>query len=345
MKVTVAVIGASGYSGLELVRLLSQHPQVKITAVTSERYAGQPMDRLFPSLLPQLNTTLEPLQPEKIVRKADFIFTALPHKEAMAVIPFFIDAGRKVVDLSADFRFKDCSLYEKWYQKHTAPHLLKTAVYGLPEINRSKIKSATLVANPGCYPTGALIPLFPLIKEGLISQQNIIIDSKSGVSGAGRSLNVSSLFCEASESFKAYSVARHRHQPEIEEQLSLSAKKPLAITFVPHLVPMNRGILSTIYADLKKPLRPDEIRTVFKKHYGKEKFVRIFPDGLLPQTGWVRGSNYCDLGFVLGGRKKLIIISAIDNLVKGAAGQAIQNMNIMLGIKEDTALEQIPLYP
>ena len=345
MKVTVAVIGASGYSGLELVRLLSHHQQVKITAVTSERYAGQPIGRLFPSLLPQLNTTLEPLQPEKIVRKADFIFTALPHKEAMAIIPFFIDTGRKVVDLSADFRFKDCSLYEKWYQKHTAPHLLKTAVYGLPETNRSKIKSATLVANPGCYPTGALIPLFPLIKEGLISQQNIIVDSKSGVSGAGRSLNVSSLFCEASESFKAYSVARHRHQPEIEEQLSLSAKKPLAITFVPHLVPMNRGILSTIYADLKKLLGPDEIRTVFKKHYGKDKFVRVFPDGLLPQTGWVRGSNYCDLGFVLSGKKMLIIISAIDNLVKGAAGQAIQNMNIMLGFKEDTALEQIPLYP
>lgn len=345
MKVTVAVIGASGYSGLELVRLLSQHPQVKITAVTSERYAGQPIGRLFPSLLPQINTTLEPLHLEKIVRKADFIFTALPHKEAMAVIPFFIDAGRKVVDLSADFRFKDCSLYEKWYQKHTAPHLLKTAVYGLPETNRSKIKSATLVANPGCYPTGALIPLFPLIKDGLISQQNIIIDSKSGVSGAGRSLNVSSLFCEASESFKAYSVARHRHQPEIEEQLSLSAKKPLAITFVPHLVPINRGILSTIYADLKKPLGPDEIRTVFKKHYGNDKFVRVFPDGLLPQTGWVRGSNYCDLGFVLSGKKKLIIISAIDNLVKGAAGQAIQNMNIMLGFKENTALEQIPLYP
>jgi N-acetyl-gamma-glutamyl-phosphate reductase len=289
MKTTVAVIGASGYSGLELVRLLSQHPQVKITAVTSERYAGQPIGQLFPSLLPQFNTTLEPLQPEKIVRKADFIFTALPHKEAMAVIPFFIDAGRKVVDLSADFRFKDCSLYEKWYQKHTAPHLLKTAVYGLPETNRSKIKSATLVANPGCYPTGALIPLFPLIKDGLISQQNIIIDAKSGVSGAGRSLNVSSLFCEASESFKAYSVARHRHQPEIEEQLSISAKKPLAITFVPHLVPMNRGILSTIYADLKKPLGPDKIRTVFKKHYGNDKFVRVFPDGLLPQTGWVRG--------------------------------------------------------
>ena len=345
MKVTVAVIGASGYSGLELVRILGSHPKVRITALTSERYAQQPYDRVFPSLLPLSGKTLEPLHPEKIAKKADFIFTALPHKEAMEVVPFFIDSGKKVVDLSADFRFNDCSLYEKWYQKHSAPLLLKSAVYGLPEINRSKIKSAVLVANPGCYPTSAIIPLFPLVAEDLISQQNIIIDSKSGVSGAGRSAHVASLFCEVSESFKAYSVARHRHQPEIEDQLSRSAKKPLAITFVPHLVPMNRGILSTIYADLKKPLNPDEVRTVFNKHYGKDKFVRIFSEGLLPQTGWVRGSNYCDLGFVLSGRKKLIIISAIDNLVKGAAGQAIQNMNIMLGFKEDTALEQIPLYP
>ena len=345
MKITVAVIGASGYSGLELVRLLLQHPQVKITVVTSERYAGQPLDQLFPSLLPLLNMPLEPLEPEKIVRKADFVFTALPHKEAMAVIPFFIDAGKKVVDLSADFRFKNCSIYEKWYQKHTAPQLLKTAVYGLPEINRSKIKSAALVANPGCYPTSAIIPLVPLIREDLISQQSIIIDAKSGVSGAGRGAKVASLFCEASESFKAYSVAQHRHQPEIEEQLGHVAGKPLAITFAPHLVPMNRGILSTIYVDLKQRLKPDEMRAVFNKHYGKEKFVRVFPNGLLPQTGWVRGSNYCDVGFVMSGKKKVILISAIDNLVKGAAGQAVQNMNIMLRFKEDKALEQIPLYP
>jgi len=345
MKVTVAVIGASGYSGLELVRLLSQHPQVKITAVTSERYAGQPLDRLFPTLLPRLKTDLEPLQPEKIVKKADFIFTALPHKEAMEVIPFFMQSRKKVVDLSADFRFKDCKLYEKWYQKHSAPELLKSAVYGLPELNRAKIKSARLVANPGCYPTSVLIPLLPLVQEGLIAPGGIIVDSKSGVSGAGRSLNVASLFCEASESFKAYSVAQHRHQPEIEEQLSRAAKKPLGITFVPHLVPMNRGILSTIYTDLKKPLSFNAVRAVFKKYYAKEHFVRIFPEAMLPQTGWVRGSNYCDMGFVLAGNKKLILISAIDNLVKGAAGQAIQNMNIMLGFKEDTALEQIPLYP
>jgi N-acetyl-gamma-glutamyl-phosphate reductase len=328
-----------------MVRLLSQHPQVKINAVTSERSAGQPLDRLFPTLLPRHNILLEPLQPENIVRKADFIFTALPHKEAMEVIPFFLENKKRVVDLSADFRFKDRGLYEKWYQKHSAPKLLASAVYGLPELNRAKIKSARLVANPGCYPTSALIPLLPLVQEGLIAPDSIIVDSKSGVSGAGRSANVTSLFCEVSESFKAYSVARHRHQPEIEEQLSLTAKKPLGITFVPHLVPMNRGILSTIYTDLKKPLTLEAVKAVFKKYYEKETFVRIFPEGMLPQTGWVRGSNYCDLGFVLDGRKKLIIISAIDNLVKGAAGQAIQNMNIMLGIKEDTALEQIPLYP
>ncbi len=345
MKITVAVIGASGYSGLELVRLLSQHPQVKITVVTSERYARQPLDRLFPSLLPRLNILLEPLQPEKIVKKADFIFTALPHKEAMEVMPFFMQSKKRVVDLSADFRFKDRRLYEKWYQKHSAPELLASAVYGLPELNRAKIKAARLVANPGCYPTSALIPLLPLVQEGLIAPGGIIVDSKSGVSGAGRSANVTSLFCEVSESFKAYSVSNHRHQPEIEEQLSLAAHKPLSITFVPHLVPMNRGILSTIYADLKKPLSLDEVRAVFKKYYEKEKFVRIFPEGMLPQTGWVRGSNYCDVGFVLAGKKKLIIISAIDNLVKGAAGQAVQNMNIMLGFKEETALEQIALYP
>jgi N-acetyl-gamma-glutamyl-phosphate reductase len=345
MKINVAVIGASGYSGLELVRLLLRHPQVKITAVTSERYAGQPLDRLFPSLLPRLGTVLEPLQPEKIAGKADFIFTALPHKEAMGVIPFFLQKRKKVVDLSADFRFKDRRLYEKWYQTHSAPELLKSAVYGLPEVYRANIKAARLVANPGCYPTSALIPLLPLVREGLVAAEGIIIDSKSGVSGAGRSATVTSLFCEVSESFKAYGVARHRHQPEIEEQLSLAAGKQLDITFVPHLVPMNRGILSTIYADLKKPLTPDAIRAVFNKYYGKENFVRVFPDGMLPQTGWVRGSNYCDMGLVLAGKKKLILVSAIDNLVKGAAGQAVQNMNIMLGFKEDTALEQIPIYP
>ena len=345
MKVKVAVVGASGYSGLELIRFLVNHPQVKITAITSERYAGQPYDRVFPSLLAHFSSILEPLNPDKIAKKADFIFIALPHKEAMEVVPCCINAGKKVVDLSADFRFKSQRTYEKWYQKHTAPELLEGAVYGLPEFYRAKIKEASLVANPGCYPTSALIPLVPLIKEDLISPVNIIIDSKSGVSGAGRALHVSSLFCEVSESFKAYKVASHRHQPEIEEQLSLFSKKPVAVTFVPHLVPMNRGILSTMYVDLKRTMSNEKIQSIFKSWYAQEKFVRVFSSEILPQTGWVRGTNYCDIGFVMADNKKLIIISALDNLVKGAAGQAVQNMNIMLGFKEDSGLEQIPLYP
>jgi N-acetyl-gamma-glutamyl-phosphate reductase len=345
MKVNIAVIGASGYSGLELVRLLSSHPKIKITALTSEKFARQPYDQVFPSLFPFSGIILEPLNPEKIAKKADFIFTALPHKEAMEVIPFFISAGKKVVDLSADFRFKDCSVYEQWYQKHTAASLLKRSVYGLTEINRAQIKKAALVANPGCYPTSVLIPLYPLIKEGLISSQHIIIDAKSGVSGAGRSLNISSLFCEASESFKAYNVTKHRHQPEIEEQLSIYAKQPVQVTFVPHLVPMNRGILSTIYVTLRRDSPVQFIINTVNQYYGKEQFIRIFPEGILPQSGWVRGSNYCDVGLTKAHGNRLIIISTIDNLVKGAAGQAVQNMNLMLGFKENIALEQKPLYP
>lgn len=345
MKVNVAVIGASGYSGLELVRLLSSHPKIKIAALTSEKFAQQPYEQVFPSLFPLSGKILEPLNPEKIAKKADFIFTALPHKEAMAVIPFFISSGKKVVDLSADFRFKNCSVYEQWYQKHTAASLLKKSVYGLTEINRFQIKKAALVANPGCYPTSVLIPLYPLIKEGLISSQDIIIDAKSGVSGAGRSLNISSLFCEASESFKAYNVTKHRHQPEIEEQLSIYAKQPVQVTFVPHLVPMNRGILSTVYVTLRSDTPVQFITNTVNQYYGTEQFIRIFPEGILPQTGWVRGSNYCDVGLTKAHGNRLIIVSAIDNLVKGAAGQAVQNMNLMLGFKENIALEQKPLYP
>jgi N-acetyl-gamma-glutamyl-phosphate reductase len=346
MKISVSIVGASGYSGLELARILVSHPNVKITALTSERYAGQPYNRVFPALSPCITMPLEALDPEKITKKSDLIFIALPHKEAMDVVPFFISKGKKIVDLSADFRFKHRVLYEQWYQKHTAADLLKHAAYGLPELNRSHIKKAALVANPGCYPTGALIPLIPLIKEGCIASNTIIIDAKSGVSGAGRALAVSSLFCEASESLHAYKIASHRHQPEIEEQLSMVAKKSMHITFVPHLIPMNRGILSTIYVDLKKTARYKTIQDIYRSYYAPEQFIRILPQDIQPQTGWVRGSNYCDIGFTLSpDNKKLIIISAIDNLVKGAAGQAVQNMNIMLGLKEHTAIAQIPLYP
>jgi N-acetyl-gamma-glutamyl-phosphate reductase len=340
----VAVVGASGYTGLELVKILEKHPEVKITALTSERFSGQPYGNVFPLLHTKNLPILENLKPEKIVKKADMIFSALPHKEAMDVVPFFIEEKKKVIDLSADFRFDKRATYEKWYQKHSAPALLQNAVYGLPEIYRDKIKSARLVANPGCYPTSIILPIAPLLKEKLISTTSIIADSKSGVTGAGRAAKTASLFCEVSESFKAYNIMNHRHQPEIEEKLSDITKKTISIIFSPHLIPINRGILSTIYVTLKRSASGKEIRTIFERYYKKEKFIRIVPEGNLPQTGWVRGSNFCDIGFSLNG-KKLVLVSAIDNLVKGASGQAVQNMNIMMGFKEDTALEQVPMYP
>lgn len=342
----VAIAGASGYTGLELIRLLTKHPKIKLTAITSEQYAGQAYSSVFPSLQPLVKISLTSLAPENLAQKADLIFTALPHKEAMAVVPFFINRQKRVVDLSADFRFSSKKTYEKWYQKHTAPELLPRAVYGLPEFNRTKIKKAKLIACPGCYPTSVLIPLLPLLREKVIYPGSIIVDAKSGVTGAGRSLKLTSLYSEISESLKPYSVANHRHQPEIEEQLSLVAGKSVSITFVPHLVPMNRGILSTIYVKLKRPLHTATLDSLFEKYYGREKFIRIFPSGKMPQTGWVRGSNYCDIGYTLhGNNKQLILTSAIDNLIKGAAGQAVQNLNIMMGFAEETALDHQPLYP
>lgn len=344
-KLNVAIVGATGYTGLELVRILADHPHIRITALTSERFSGKSFCEVYPSASASVeDIILEPLQPEHIARKADFIFTAVPHKEAMQVVPCFIKGKKKVVDLSADFRFSSKKVYETWYDKHSAPDLLKKAVYGLPELNRAMIQKAALVANPGCYPTSIILPLAPFLKEGIISSENIIADSKSGVSGAGRSLKMSSLFCEVSEGFKAYSILQHRHQPEIEEQLSSICKKPVHITFSPHLLPMNRGMLSTIYTTLKRPVSSKVLHDTLRKYYKKERFMRILPEGSLPQTGWVRGSNYCDIGLCVSGRR-LVLVSAIDNLVKGASGQAVQNMNIMMGFKEDTSLKHIPLYP
>jgi N-acetyl-gamma-glutamyl-phosphate reductase len=340
----VAVVGATGYTGLELVRILSQHPRIRLAALTSESYSGKAFDAVYPAQHAICSMTLEPLDPEKLTRKADLIFTALPHQEAMAVVPLFLRAGKRVIDLSADFRFASQKTYERWYQKHAAPELLREAVYGLSEINRGRIRSARLVANPGCYPTSIILPLAPLLKEGVIATTGIIADSKSGVSGAGRSLKTTSLFCEVSEGFRPYSLMQHRHQPEIEEQLTQAAGKRISITFSPHLLPINRGILSTIYTTLKKAVSPRAVRSLLESFYKKEKFVRILPDGLLPSTGQVRGSNYCDIGLCADGRR-LILVAALDNLVKGASGQAVQNMNIMLGCDEHLGLKHIPLYP
>jgi len=342
----VGVIGATGYTGLELVRLLLRHPRIKLTALTSERYVGQPIWKVFPSVIKETGLVCQALEVEPLVEACDFLFTALPHKTAMEVVPGFIQRGLNVVDLSADFRLADPKVYEEWYEKHTAPALLQDAVYGIPELHREEIKRASLVANPGCYPTSVILALAPALKNKLINHRTIIADSKSGVSGAGRSAVLSSLFTEVSENFKAYKVTEHRHTPEMEQELSRLAGEKVVITFTPHLVPMKRGILSTIYASLTKPLSEEEIWDIYRDFYAQEKFVRLHPSDLLPSTADVFGSNYCDLGLKVDRRNnRLILLSAIDNLVKGASGQAVQNMNLMLGLEESLGIEIVPIYP
>ncbi len=340
----IAIAGATGYTGLELMRILSAHPHITIGALTSETYAGREFAHVYPGYLKRDLPRLEPLVPETIAAKADIVFTALPHKEAMRVVPALLRHGSRVIDLSADFRFKSQKTYERWYQEHSAPSLLNKAVYGLPELHRAAIKKAKLVANPGCYPTSIILPLLPLVRKNMITLSSIIADSKSGVSGAGRGAKTASLYCEVSETFKAYGVFEHRHQPEIEEQLSAVTGSQVKIAFAPHLVPMSRGMLSTIYARVKTNARAQDIQDVLENAYRKEPFVRILPTGSLPHTAGVRGTNFCDIGFRLQDRQ-LVLVSCIDNLVKGASGQAVQNMNIMLGLPETTALDMAPLYP
>ena len=344
--VKVAVVGASGYTGVELIRLLDAHPDVEISCVTSRQNAGEEISAVFPSLLSRIPLVCDPVEVDLIVDKADFVFTALPHKTAMEVVPDFLSAGKKVVDLSADYRLRDASVYEHWYQEHTSPHLLAEAVYGLPEIYRDKIKSARLTANPGCYPTSVALALAPLLREGMIESSTLVVDSKSGASGAGRSAKVGSLFCEVNEGFKAYGVGAHRHTPEIEQTLSDLAGEDVVISFTPHLLPVNRGILSTCYATLSSQVSTTELVSVFRDTYGKEPFVRVHAEGSLPNVAYVRGSNFCDLGVVSDPRTgRVIVVSAIDNLVKGAAGQAVQNMNLMLGMEETTGLTALPVFP
>jgi len=346
MKTKVGIIGATGYTGVELLRLLIHHPEVEVTALTSQKYAGVPIGQVFPSLLKHLEIICEELSVEQISKKTDFVFTALPHKTAMETVPLFYRSGKRVVDLSADFRLKDSAVYERWYQKHTASDLLGESVYGLPELHRDKIRNAKIVGNPGCYPTGALIGLIPLIKKGLISLEGIVVDSKSGVSGAGRDVVLESLFCEVNEGVKAYKIFAHRHTPEIEQEASLLAQKKIAVTFVPHLIPMDRGILTTLYVHLTKKMKTEELLNAFREVYGEEPFVRIYPKGKLPNTKDVRGSNFCDIGMTVNeAGDRAVIVTAIDNLVKGASGEAVQNMNIMLGYPETMGLDVVPLFP
>lgn len=343
-KIKVAILGATGYTGAELVRMLVRHFCIELTTLTTRQYVGKKFSQVFPSFTGICDLVCsEYKEPDSM--DADLVFSALPHHESAPIVKELIDAGKKVIDLSADFRLKSLEIYKKWYGEHPCFELVDKAVYGLPEIYRNEIKSASIVANPGCYPTSVLLPLYPLIKENIIDLDKIIVDSKSGVSGAGRGLSLKTHFCEVYGGFKAYNVTQHRHQPEIAEQASFFANSSVNIIFTPHLLPIKRGILSTIYTQLRKSLDEKDLIDIYKQYYSKERFIRIFEDEL-PSIEAVVGSNYCDIGLRINkDTKTIIIVSAIDNLIKGASGQAIQNMNVMSGFPEETALENIPLYP
>ena len=341
--IRVAIVGATGYAGAELVRILAGHPQTELAVLTSRQYAGVRFDQVYPAMAGRVDAVCREYSTRYVCDNADLVFTALPHKLPMAFVPEILKRGKRVIDLSADFRFNDANLYESVYQPHTAKELLDSAVYGLSEIYDDQIKAADLIGNPGCYPTSVLLPLVPLLKQGMLDPAMLIADSKSGVSGAGRSLALASQYCEVNESFKAYKVAVHRHNPEMNAVLSREAGAPVAITFVPHLVPMTRGMLTTIYTTPASNLNRRDIVECYRSAYHRRSFIRICPEDRLPDTLHVRGSNFCDIGFKLDAKNnRLILISAIDNLVKGAAGQAVQNMNLMLGFDETAGLFNMP---
>jgi N-acetyl-gamma-glutamyl-phosphate reductase len=349
----VAIIGGSGYTGFELLRILAVHPHTEVAAVSSRQNKGRRVCEVFPSLK-GFYDNLSFTAPEDFPKMdAEFFFCALPHGASMEVVDPLVGSGKKVVDLSADFRLRDADLYKKWYGEHKSKELLKEAVYGLPELNRDSIKGARLVANPGCYPTAAILSLAPLVNGGLIDTGSIIIDSKSGVSGAGRSASIEYSFVEVASGFKAYKVGCHRHTPEIEQELGLIAGREVTVTFTPHLIPTPRGILTTVYADLEGGaggsgggggVTSAAIRDQYLKFYEGEPFVRIMPEGEYPDIKDVRCSNYFDIGFMVDEKRgKLIVISAMDNLVKGASGQAVQNMNIMNSMEETSGLVPPPV--
>jgi N-acetyl-gamma-glutamyl-phosphate reductase len=344
--INVGIVGASGYTGAELARLLCNCPDVKLAVATSRQYKGKKLADVYPNLKGMVDIVCEDLNIDEMAARADLFFTAVPHQTAMAIVPDLLNAGKKVIDLSADFRLHDAEVYEKWYQKHTAQEYLAEAVYGLPELHRQQIVGARLVANPGCYPTSVILGLAPLLQLGAIETETIIVDSKSGASGAGRLPQTSTLFCEVNDGFKAYKVAAHRHTPEMEQEITLLSKKPVTISFTPHLLPISRGILSTIYAKLTNHMSDSEVNEIYKNFYRDETFVRLCETESYPATQYVRCSNFCDIGCKIDDRTgRIVILSAIDNLVKGAAGQAIQNMNIMCNLPENRGLLSVPLFP
>lgn len=354
--IKAGIIGATGYAGGELVRILLGHKDVEIKWYGSRSYIDKRYADVYRNMFELVEDVCRDDNLKELAEQVDVIFTATPQGFLASVLDEEILSKVKVIDLSADYRIKDVAVYESWYGiAHKSPQFIKEAVYGLCEVNREQVKGARLVANPGCYPTCSVLSVYPLLKEGMIKPETLIIDAKSGTSGAGRGAKTDNLYCEVNENIKAYGVAVHRHTPEIEEQLSYAAKETVVLNFTPHLVPMNRGILVTAYANLQEILQPDgsyalpskeQLRSAYEKYYGKEKFVRLLPEGVCPETKWVEGSNYVDVNVVLDARTgRVIMLGAMDNLVKGAAGQAVQNMNLMFGLPEEEGLELVPMFP
>ncbi len=345
--IKAGIIGATGYAGGELVRLLMGHREADVKWYGSRSYIDKKYADVYQNMFQIVEDVCRDDNLEKLADEVDVIFTATPQGFCASVLNEELLSKVKVVDLSADYRIKDAAVYEEWYGiEHKSPQLLPEAVYGLCEVNREKIKGARLIANPGCYPTCSTLSVYPLVKEGLIDPSTLIIDAKSGTSGAGRGAKVDNLYCEVNENMKAYGVTSHRHTPEIEEQLTLAAGEKVLLNFTPHLAPMNRGILVTAYASLKKEVSYEEVKAVYDRYYEKEKFVRVLEKDICPQTKWVEGSNYVDVNFKIDKRTgRIIMMGAMDNLVKGAAGQAVQNMNLIFGLPETMGLELVPMFP
>ena len=345
--IKVGIIGATGYAGGELVRILMGHKDAEIKWYGSRSYVDQKYADVYRNMFQIVDAKCMDDNMEELADQVDVIFTATPQGLCASLVNEEILSKTKIIDLSADFRLKDVNVYEEWYKiEHKAPQYIDEAVYGLCEINRDLVKSARIVANPGCYTTCSILTAYPLAKEGLIDMSTLIIDAKSGTSGAGRGAKLPNLYCEVNENIKAYGVATHRHTPEIEEQLGYASGEKVVLNFTQHLVPMNRGILATEYATLKKKVTYEEVKAVYDQYYAKEKFVRVLDRDVCPETKWVEGSNYVDIGFKIDPRtNRIIMMGAIDNLVKGAAGQAVQNMNLLFGLPEDEGLELVPMFP
>ncbi|MCI7060827.1 MAG: N-acetyl-gamma-glutamyl-phosphate reductase [Lachnospiraceae bacterium] len=345
--VKVGIIGSTGYAGQEIVRILLRHPEAKIVWYGSRSYIDKRYSEVFGNMFQIVDDICKGENMSELASQVDVIFTATPQGLCGSLVNEEILSKVKIIDLSADFRIKDVEKYEKWYGiHHESPDFIGEAVYGLCEINREDIKKARLIANPGCFPTCSILSVYPLAKEGIIDMDTLIIDAKSGTSGAGRGAKVQNLYCEVNENIKAYGVATHRHTPEIEDQLSYASGENVILNFTPHLVPMNRGILVTAYAKLKKQVSYEDLRKLYDKYYQNEYFVRVLNKDVPPETRWVEGSNFVDVNFKIDPRtNRVIMMGAMDNLVKGAAGQAVQNMNLLFGFKENLGLEMPPVFP